>query len=319
MGSFRSRLALATAVSLGLVDGCTGPRAVFGPPNGTSSAAHAARTKVDPRPARIAPNATRAKLLYIARYSFGDVQIYDSRSLGLVGDLTGFTNPRSVAVDDQRNVYVVDQGSNHVFAFHVGATTPFETLTDPDGIAFQVAVGHDGKVYLSNEYSFSLGNGNVAEYASGSTNPTREITNRQFSVVEDVGLDSKNNLYVTYDDQHVIGRINEYAPGSTHGKMLPLSLKATGGIEFDAADDLVVCDPVVPAVKVFAQGSRSPKYEFATGQIDPFDVALTSHAARAFVSDPFSGNTYEYSLPSGSLLHAITNPSYSISGIAVER
>jgi hypothetical protein len=266
----------------------------------------------------ISPAAAHARLLYIARYSYGDVKIYDSRTLAFVGDLTGFAYPQGVAVDNDRNVYVVDQGPNAVFVFHRGATTPSETLSDPDGIALQVVVGIDGTVYLSNEYSLTLGNGNVVEYAHRSTSPTLEIKNRQFSVVEDVGLDSKNNLYVTYDDKHLIGRINEYPPGSTKGKMLPVTLSATGGIEFDAADDLVVSDPTAPAVKVFAQGSYALKYEFATRQIDPDDLTLASHATRAFVADPFSGNTYEYALPSGTRLHTIVNPS-STSGVAVER
>jgi hypothetical protein len=107
----------------------------------------------------VSRGATGAKLLYVARYSLGNVQIYDSRTLRLVGTLAGFANPQGVAVDGRRNVYVVDQGSNVVFVFRRGSTIPFETLTDPDGIALQTAVGNDGTVYLSNEYNNHLGNG----------------------------------------------------------------------------------------------------------------------------------------------------------------
>lgn len=259
----------------------------------------------------------RTKLLYIARYSYGDVQIYDSATLAQVGDITGFTNPQGVAIDSRRNLYVVNQGKNDVLAFHRNVKTPFETLSDPDGIPFQVVAGSDGTVYVTNEYNLSLGNGNVVEYAHGSTSPTGEITNPNFNVVEDVGLDSKNNLYVTYDNPHVVGKVNEYAPGNRHGKTLPFSLGGSGGIAFDSVDDIVVCDTTAPAVKVFAQGASTPKYEFGTTQIDPWDVALTAQAARAFVTDPFSGNTYEYALPSGKRLHTIANPS-STSGVAVE-
>jgi hypothetical protein len=295
------RIALAPA--LAFIAGCAGTSQVVTPQQ-------AAR-------APLVPGAMRQKLLYVARYSYGDVRIYDSQTLALVGALTGFSNPQGVALDRARNVYVVDQGPNEVFVFHRGAGKPFETLSDPDGIAFQVVVGNDGRVYLSNEYNFSLGNGNVVEYAPGSTSPTLEITDRKFNVVEDVGLDSKNNLYVTYDTPHVVGKINEYAPGKTHGKTLPPSLKGAGGIEFDAADDLVVCDTTAPAVKVFAQGASTPKYEFATSQIDPWDVTLTHQAKRAFVTDPYSGTTYEYALPSGKQLNAIPNPS-GTTGVAVE-
>jgi hypothetical protein len=162
------------------------------------------------------------------------------------------------------------------------------------------------------------GRGNVLEYPPGSTRPTRRIDDRDFSVVEDVGLDSHNNLYVTFFDLHSVGHVNEYPPGSARGKTLPATLNGAGGIEFDAADDLVVADTDGKAVKVFAQGSSSPKYEFAQKQIDPWDVALARRATRAFVTDPFTGNTYEYALPSGKQRNVIPNPP-NTSGVAVEQ
>jgi hypothetical protein len=266
----------------------------------------------------ISPAAQRSKLLYISRYSYNDVQIYDSRTLKQVGVISGVTNPQGVALDKRRNVYVADQGANAVEVFHRGQTTPFETLTDSDGYLFQVVVGNDGTVYVSNEYGLSLGNGNVIEYAPGATTPSREITDRHFNLVEDAGVDSRNNLYVSFFDEHVVGRVNEYSPGSTHGKRLSLSLSGAAGIDFDAADDLVVVDTIVPDVKVFAQGSSSPKYEFAQGLIDPWDVALARRANRAFVTEPYTGNTYEYALPSGKQLHVISNPP-NTTGVAVEQ
>jgi hypothetical protein len=95
-------------------------------------------------------------------------------------------------------------------------------------------------------------------------------------------------------------------------------LNGAGGIEFDTTDDLVIADPEGKAVKVFAQGASSPKFEFARSQIDPWDVALARRSSRAFVTDPFTGNTYEYALPGGKQLHVIRNPS-STSGVAVEK
>jgi hypothetical protein len=314
----RFQRALRWATAFLLLAGCTGPPSASAPKAVTGISSAFVLPTAARRPAWISRAASRAKLLYLARYSYGDVKIYDSRTLALVGDLTGFINPQGVALDKQSNLYVVDQGPNEVFVFHRGATTAFRTLTDPDGIALEVVVAHDGTVYLSNEYSPSLGNGNVVVYAPGRNTPTRKITNRDFSVVQDVGLDSSDNLYVTFDDKHLVGRVNEYLAGSFKGARLPIALSAVGGIEFDTANDLIVSDPTAPAVKVFARGSFSLKYEFGTGQIDPDDVAMTYRAARAFVVDPFSGNTYEYALPSGKRLHTIPNPS-STSGVAVER
>lgn len=314
----RIRRVLVVAAAIVLLVGCAGASRLAPTPTSAARLPGGAALPIAGGLSWTAPSATRSKLLYLARYSYGDVRIYDSQTLALVGDLTGFTNPRGLAVDTKGNVYVTDQAPNKIFAFHRGATAPYRTLTDLDGIVNEVVVGKDGTLYVSNEYDLQLGNGNVIEYAPTGTKPIRKITDPQFSVVEDVGLDSKNNLYVTYDNQQVVGKINEYPPGSTVGKTLPISLKSTGGIEFDAADDLVVANPSPPVVKVFAQGSHTPKYEFAQNQVDPFDVALAQHGTRAFITDPFTGTTYEYALPSARLRHTISNPS-STDGVAVEQ
>jgi sugar lactone lactonase YvrE len=258
----------------------------------------------------------RIDVVYVANYFNDNVQIYALPGLGNIGMIQGITNPQGLAVDRTGNLYVVDQNANDVLVFHKGKKVPFRTLTDTNGIAFQIAVGRDGTVYLTNEFDNNLGNGNVNEYAPGSTQPSKTLHNSRFNTVEGVGLDSNNNLYVTFDDNHVVGRIEEYAPGSSVGKLLLPKLKAAGGITFDSADDLVVCDQTAPAVKIFAQGSGNPKGEFAQRQIDPFNLALTKSQQQIFVTDPHSGNTYEYAYPSGTLLQTIPNNSGS-NGVAV--
>ena len=301
---------LGATIAMALLAGC----------GGAAPVPEAANQIVSARSDRsqISRSATSSKLLYIARYSSDDVRIYDSRTLALVGSLSGIANPVGVALDSRRNVYVVDQGLNVVKVFHRGSGTPFETLTDPDGFAIQVTVGNDGTVYVSNEYNTHLGNGNVVVYPPGETRPNRRIDDSHFSVVEDVGLDSHNNLYVTFFDFHAVGRVNEYPSGSTHGKTLPISLNGAGGIELDSNNDLVLADPNGGSVKVFAQGASVPKYEFAK-QFSPWDVALARNSTRAFVTDQFTGNTYEYALPSGKRLNVIPNPPYYTRGVAVEQ
>lgn len=299
---------LGATATMALLAGCGGATTV--PEVATQPAAHSGQS-------RISHDATNSKLLYIAIYS--EVQIYDSGTLALVGTLSRI-NPLGVALDSRRNVYVVDQGSNVINVFHRGARAPFETLTDPAGVALQVAVGDDGTVYVTNGYTHG-GNGNVVEYSPGKTRPNRRIDDPHFSVVGDVGLDSHNNLYVTFRDFNYVGRVNEYSPGATHGKTLPMTLQDARGIEFDSADDLVLVAPLEAAgaaVGVFAQGSSGPKYGFGH-QIDPWDVALARHSTRAFVTDQFTGNTYEYALPSGKRLHIIPNPPYFTAGVAVEQ
>src|SRR5580700_4800755 len=86
--------ALGAAAAIALLAGCGGG---ISAPESTQQFASAGHSQ-------ISFAATSSKLLYIARYSYGDVQIYDSRTLTHLGAISGFTNPRGVAVDSQRNV-----------------------------------------------------------------------------------------------------------------------------------------------------------------------------------------------------------------------
>lgn len=298
--SIRARVVCAIAISLGASGCASAQQAGLGRPQLSSLEGGARRTAV----------------VYVANYFNDNVQIYALPGLGNIGSIQGIANPQGLAVDGAGDLYVVDQNANDVLVFRKGEKAPFRTLADANGIAFQVAVGRDGTVYLTNEFNTHLGNGNVNEYPPGSTHPSKTLHDRRFNTVEGVGLDSKNNLYVTFDDNHVVGRIEEFSPGSSAGKLLLPTLKAAGGITFDAADDLVVCDQTAPAVKIFAQGSGNPLGEFAQGQIDPFNLALTKSEKQIFVTDPHSGNTYEYAFPSGTLLQTIPN-SPGASGVAV--
>lgn len=301
----RSRaVVLIVGAALALSAGCsTAPQPI---PDGVSTR-EKQRTPLE---------ATGGQLLYIAEYFAGDVKIYSLPRVQNVGAITGIEHPQGVAVDPTGNVYVVDQATNNIYVFRKGETRPFKTLIDRKGIAFQVAVGNDGTVYVSNEFNRHLGNGNILEYAHGSRTPTLVLTDPTFSTVEDVALDPNGNLYVTYDNAHVVGKVMEYAPGSTKGVQLRPTLRAAGGIAFDAAADLLLCDQTAPGVKIFAQGARMPKLVFAQGQIDPFDLALTKDHNNVFVTDPRSGNTYEYALPSGTLERTIVNQA-GVSGIAI--
>lgn len=111
------------ATAIGLVVGC----------GGAMSAPQAANRPATGSHSWISRGATGAKLLYVARYSLGNVQIYDSRTLRLVGTLAGFANPQGVAVDGRRNVYVVEQGSNENPRYENAADLPGLVNTRRDG------------------------------------------------------------------------------------------------------------------------------------------------------------------------------------------
>jgi hypothetical protein len=168
-------------------------------------------------------------------------------------------------------------------------------------------VGRDGTVYVANVWGVNFVPGNVVEYANGSTTPTSEITDPNFYSLYDVGLDSENNLYVTYETTGQLGCVNEYPPGQTVGKNLNLGLGYAAGIEFDANDNFVVGDIRLGGeeMKVYSHKNHTLLAAFDVLG-DPVDPAFTLSRDKVFVADYRSGKVLEYAYPSLVLVHKLS-------------
>lgn len=109
---------------------------------------------------------------------------------------TGLSNASAVAVDNARNVYVVDADTNRVLKLAVGATTQteplFTGLDQPKGVAVDSA----GNVYVT-DYR------RVLKLAAGATTQTElpftGLDHRYF-----VAVDTGGNVYVTDRSKRVL-------------------------------------------------------------------------------------------------------------------
>ena len=152
---------------------------------------------------------------------------------------------------------------------------PLLTLEDPiEGpFASDVVVGTDGTVYLANfEVNYSS-EGNVEVFKRGKTAPEYSINFPSTDPVNSVTLDSSNNLYVGYSDEHgPKARIAEYPPGSRKGQDTGWSLKSEipGGMAFDKSGNLVVIDG--GTIDVFTPGTSKPARTFGSLQQPQFLV-----------------------------------------------
>ena len=90
----------------------------------------------DSRPSQMSPDAKKAKqYLYVSDSGTNDVQVYAwPKPKSPVGTLTGFTEPQGICADTSGNVYITNTGAHNILEYKGGATSPSQTLNDPDGL-----------------------------------------------------------------------------------------------------------------------------------------------------------------------------------------
>jgi sugar lactone lactonase YvrE len=178
-----------------------------------------------------------------------------------------------------------------------------------------VTVGKNGMVYVAD-----LVGEKVVEFPKGSTRSKRTI---DVTYPQGVALDSKNNLYVSYNTgAHGggPGDVNQYAPGSTNGQNLDLPIVWSAGDAIDGASDVVVADQGSgsnAAVYVFPPGSKTSSKTINQGLEDPFRIAFDKSFASLYVADPEVNALLVYDYASGKLVNSITNGLKSVYGVSL--
>lgn len=255
-------------------------------------------------------------LLFVANGRSSIVDVYDKEAPNaLLGQITdGISGPNGMVVDAAGDLFVANVDNQTVTEYPPGSTKPSKTytngfnqrLTNP----LNVTVGSDGTLYLVNY----IGNGSqVLEYPNGSLNPSLAIPIN--GGAEGLALDTSNNLYVSYNGQ-VSGRILKFAPGSTVGTDLGISLGFAGGLTFDGNANLVACDQTAPAIDIFPPGATNPSRVIKQGFTDPYHIAFGQHFHRLYVADSAADNLLIYSYPAGTISGKI-HRKFTAYGVAV--
>lgn len=191
----------------------------------------------------ISPAAAKASLLYGSSYDGGFINIYDQKGNNQqpIGQLTsGLAGPEGIFVDKHHQLWVANSGNSSVVAFERGQTTPFTTLSDPDYYPLSVAVDKNGTVYVGNVESTTGPPGNIEVYTKGSTSPTETLTYSDMLIVLGIGVDAKNNLYVSYVPTSGPPAIVVFPAGSQTGTPLDVPEANQGDITFDRHGNLVM-------------------------------------------------------------------------------
>ncbi|MEO6990953.1 MAG: hypothetical protein ABI346_03290 [Candidatus Baltobacteraceae bacterium] len=263
------------------------------------------------------PNA----LLYVANLGGNSVEIFQHHGANQtpMGTITnGINFPAGMTIDNKGNLYVVNEGANNVTVYPRGQISPSLTYTTDLSTATDVAVAHDGTVYISNFNG--LANGWVSVYPQGNTSNEYRISDFNGGAPLGVALDSSGNLYVQYDlNGSGNDAVNEYAPGSTTGTNLHLVYKFGGSVRVDGTGDILVAQQVQPsAILVFPPGATQASQSITfpdNGQ--PFALAVNRKNMALFAGDSTSNTEAEFAYPSGTYRYAVAGGFNNPSGVAV--
>lgn len=199
------------------------------------------RTRPDPsRRGWISPAAKHGAVIYGSSYDGGYINIYPLKGTNQapIGQITA-PSPQGLAVDKHHHLWVADTNSFNVLGFKRGKTTAFTTLDDSGYYPISVAVDSHGTVFAANAESTTGPPGNVTFWTKGSTTPSGTLTYTNFLLVTNIGIDSKDNVYVSYVPRSGPPTVVEFPAGSTSGQPIGIQDATLGDITFDKSQNLV--------------------------------------------------------------------------------
>jgi hypothetical protein len=269
--------------------GCAGstPSGAFSPAV-QSGAGLASRLKETSGPAM----GTLPHRLYVTDSRPNVVKILTNKTHKLVGTIsTGILGPVGDWLDMNGNLYVANSLAPNVTEYAPNTTTPSFTYSQSMQVPQSVATDALGHVFEADLGAGST-QGHVNEYAQGSDTAIGSCSAGLHSGgntgVYGVAVDKNGDVFVSYGIPGSGGAgIDEYMGGlgSCNEQKLAITYSSPGGIAVDAANDLVVCDPLSSVVYIIPPPYISVPRTIGTGFSKPTEVTLSKDNTKAFVTD----------------------------------
>jgi hypothetical protein len=197
------------------------------------------------------------RLIYVSEEYASAVLIYPEKGAlrSPIGTITtGVSEPWGLYVDKYRSLYVANQYDNTVTAYPSGATSPGLTYSKDLNRPLYPIVDRYGNVFVGN-----AGNGTVVEYLGGAGTSDKVIPTAG-SEVDGMDFDQQGNLYVAYRAE-TGSSIEEFAPGSSKGTVLGMSLEEPQGLIVDGLGNILVVESGYGRIDVFPPGQQTPSLE----------------------------------------------------------
>lgn len=232
--------------------------------------------------------------------------------------------PSGMHVDlTTHDLYVANWGASDVLVFHKGATTPYNTYTDPTGQnPNDVTMAKDGTVIVSNEESISgKERGSLSTWKSGSNGGTFvgnfPMTDSDFGLF--ITHASNGKVYFNdVDSRTGIGALWKVScPLGACGvqtQLAGVSFGDPGGIDFDDTGDLIANDSIRSTADTFEL--PNPKPSTRVMPCCPLGVALDALHQHWF--DTSLSYTAEYSYPDFAAIGTVPSQNGAMFGIAID-
>jgi hypothetical protein len=145
-------------------------------------------------------------------------------------------------VDKHHNLWVANTNAFNIVAFKRDTTAPFLTLKDPDYYPIAVVVDRHGTAFAANAQGSKGQPGTVTYWKKGDTHPTGTVTISGLQLALGIGVDARDNVYVSYIPTSGPPTVAVVAAGTTTGQPLGISGPSIGDVTFDATKNLVMED-----------------------------------------------------------------------------
>jgi hypothetical protein len=213
------------------------------------------------------------------------------------------TGINALGVDSAGNLWVPEglgtSGVPDVVEFKPSCGAVVTTLSDSNGQPAGIAFASNGTAYVNNILGPASGAGNVEVYPKGATKPSKLLTNKAVFLAAGIGVDSKNNLYLSYYNSSDAPGMLVFAGGKMPGKALKnFGLGNPGAPTFDKKDNMIVSDDSNQTLNVYAPPyTGKPK----TYQLKGSSPQCSLNAAQNNVAcgDKTNGSVDVYAYPSG--------------------
>lgn len=220
-----------------------------------------------------------------------------------------------LSIDASGNIYIAEFNDQQIGVYSA-STCDFEfNLPDGGYMPLDVAVARDGTVAITNEYSTSLGAGNVTFISSsgGTRTATGLLSNFYFGA-----FDKRGNLYTDGFTASGSVAVGVVAPGSAVVKATEISgIGYPGGIQVAKDGTVNVDDQACSCIKMFKNGSNVGTVDL-DGTADAISFAFNRMNTKLWVADYTSGTVSEYAYPAGGAALRVLNGLNGPLGVGVD-
>jgi sugar lactone lactonase YvrE len=209
----------------------------------------------------------------------------------------------ALGVDSSGNLWVPEGtgtgGVADVVEFKPNCGAVVTTLSDSNGQPAGIAFASNGTAYVNNILGASSSAGNVAIYPKGATKPSKFLTNKAVFLAAGVGIDSKNNIYLSYYDSSDSPGMLVFAGGKMPGKTLKnFALGNPGVPAFDKKDNMIVTDDSDHTLNVYAPPYTGKPKTYQLKGSSP-QCSLNAAQSNLACGDKTNGSVDVYAYPTG--------------------